>query len=394
MATIKAVVLPAKARTNGKHKIRIAIAHRSETRYIVTRYELDDPSQIQNGQVIDNPDATFINAKLRAIVNSYLDALDKINVDAYTPKQLLEYLKTIKQGSTSFSVAASQYIDALTKDGRKSTAYLYQRTADYFVKFCGYDILLDGITPRTIKDFDTWMAKTKNLADTTRGTHFAHLKAIINQAKRDRLVRFDTDPFEYYERPATSTRELDISVEELRIIRDSQPKEKSLIVARDLFMLSYYLGGINMIDLLAYDFKGKKVLEYVRKKSAHTKKGEAKVSFSIQPEAKEIIDRYIGENGKLNFGYKLSYENFRKYMTASIARLAESIGLDSHVVYYSARKSFVQHGFELGIPLETLEYCIGQTMKANRPIFNYLKIMRKHADVAIRTIIDNLNAQS
>ena len=37
-----------------------------------------------------------------------------------------------------------------------------------------------------------------------------------------------------------------------------------------------------------------------------------------------------------------------------------------------------------------LEYCIGQSMKADRPIFNYLKIMRRHADEAIRTILDML----
>ena len=52
--------------------------------------------------------------------------------------------------------------------------------------------------------------------------------------------------------------------------------------------------------------------------------------------------------------------------------------------------SFVQHGFDLGISLEVLEYCIGQSMKNDRPIFNYLKVMRKHADEAIRTILDAL----
>lgn len=49
---------------------------------------------------------------------------------------------------------------------------------------------------------------------------------------------------------------------------------------------------------------------------------------------------------------------------------------------------------QLGIPLETLEYCIGQSMKSNRPIFNYVKIMRQHADVAIRQIIDSLHEKS
>lgn len=33
----------------------------------------------------------------------------------------------------------------------------------------------------------------------------------------------------------------------------------------------------------------------------------------------------------------------------------------------------------------------GQSMKSGRPIFNYLKVMRRHADTAIRTIIDALN---
>lgn len=45
---------------------------------------------------------------------------------------------------------------------------------------------------------------------------------------------------------------------------------------------------------------------------------------------------------------------------------------------------------QLGISLEVLEYCIGQTVKSNRPIFNYLKIMRRHADTAMRQIFDAL----
>ena len=60
----------------------------------------------------------------------------------------------------------------------------------------------------------------------------------------------------------------------------------------------------------------------------------------------------MGRNGKLDFGYKYSYPNFRNYVT-KIIRLGR-LEIESHVVYYSTRKSFVQHGFELGIPLETL----------------------------------------
>ena len=159
-------------------------------------------------------------------------------------------------------------------------------------------------------------------------------------------------------------------------------------------MLSYYLGGINLIDLLNIDFRGVSVLEYVRHKSRNTKTSDKRISFTIQPEAKELIKKWMNRNtGKLDFGYKFSYKNFLQFITRSIKSLAKDLDIQNYkkVCYYTARKSFVQHGFDLGISLEVLEYCIGQSVKNNRPIFNYLKIMRKHADVAIRQILDNLS---
>ena len=390
MTTLKLAVVPAKMLKSGKHKIRIAIGHKQETRYLVTRFNIDDLSQFKDGQVVGIPNASYVNMKLRSILNSYQEALDRISTQSYTCAQVVEYLSNIKQGVAPFSSASTDYIINMEKEGRKSTAELYRRTCRYFNDFIKLDVMLDGITPRTIKEFDIYLKNEKNLNPVTRGTHMAHLKAILNQAVRDKKVAYDTHPFEYYEKPEGNIRELDISVDEVKQIRDSTPKEKSLRMARDLFMLSYYLGGINLIDLMQFNFKNRDTIEYIREKSKNTKKGDKKISFSIPEEAKPIIKEWMGKNGKLNFGYKYTYDNFRKFVTKEIKRLAENIGIESHVVYYSARKSFVQHGFELGISLETLEYCIGQSMKKNRPIFNYVKIMRKHADIAIRKILDEL----
>ena len=390
MTTLKLAVVPAKMLKSGKHKIRIAIGHKQETRYLVTRFNIDDLSQFKDGQVVGIPNASYVNMKLRSILNSYQEALDRISTQSYTCAQVVEYLSNIKQGAAPFSSASTDYIINMEKEGRKSTAELYRRTCRYFNDFIKLDVMLDGITPRTIKEFDIYLKNEKNLNPVTRGTHMAHLKAILNQAVRDKKVSYDTHPFEYYEKPEGNIRELDISVDEVKQIRDSTPKEKSLRMARDLFMLSYYLGGINLIDLMQFNFKNRDTIEYIREKSKNTKKGDKKISFSIPEEAKPIIKEWMGKNGKLNFGYKYTYDNFRKFVTKEIKRLAENIGIESHVVYYSARKSFVQHGFELGISLETLEYCIGQSMKKNRPIVNYVKIMRKHADIAIRKILDEL----
>ena len=49
-----------------------------------------------------------------------------------------------------------------------------------------------------------------------------------------------------------------------------------------------------------------------------------------------------------------------------------------------------QHGYDLGIQIEKIEYCIGHSMKNNRPIFNYIKIMQEHADKVFRAVLDQL----
>ena len=390
MTTLKTAVVPAKQLKSGKHKIRIAVGHKKQTRYLVTRFVIDDLSQFRDGQVVNDLEAPAINSKLRNLLNEYQDALDKINTDAYTCGQIVEYLSRFKRTSSTFNSVAKEMISEMKEEGRKGTAGLYELTLRYFNECTYGKIMLDMIVPKTIKDFDLFLNKEKGLNATTRGIHMAHVKAIINSAIRDKIVSYETHPFEYYVKPAPEVRELDISVEEFKKIRDSDFPEKSLRVARDVFLLSYYLGGINLIDLMNINFKNATTIEYVREKSKNTKRGEKKISLSIPPEAQPIIKTWIGRNGKPNFGYKFSYGNFRNYVTKELQRLADRLELNKHVVYYSARKSLVQHGFELGIPLEVLEYCIGQSVKKNRPIFNYVKIMRKHADEAIRKILDSL----
>lgn len=386
MATLKLVIVPAKVLKDGKHKVRVAVSHRQDTRYIVQDVTLDNEKQFRNGQVVGRPDAGMLNKKLRVKLNEYQEALDKIDPDIYTCSQLKDYLeKSAKPKSKTISDAAREHISKQTK---KRTIESYESTIRLFVKSIG-DVPLEMISGEMIETFDRYLVG-KNMSSTTRAIHLRQLKAFINPQIRHGNIEYRSAPFVDIVMPESRERVLDITVEEFRMIRDAELKEKPLVVARDLFCLSYYLGGINLVDLLKIDFKNKTVIEYVREKSVNTKRGEKMISLTIQPEAKEIIDRWIGRDGKLDFGYHFEYENFRRYVTRQIGRLAERMGIDKRVVYYSARKSLVQHGFELGISLEVLEYSIGQSMKRNRPIFNYVRIMRTHADAAMRMILDNL----
>lgn len=396
MATIKLAVLKHTQSKDGSYKIRIAIGHRSETHYIVTKYKVNSPSEFVGGIVTRIPNAHEINVKLRNLLNDYDERLERIpSPEDYTCKELRDLLKSMRPHSSTatFSQVSEQYQKELIEDGRGSYAGMLQNSLRLFRDFSGGDMFLSEISTVTISEFERWL-KRKGLSQTYTSMTLSMTRTIINRAIRAQLVTYQLHPFAYWKRPADEEREIDISVEELAAIRDAQPRLKKQRIARDLFMLSYYLGGINLIDLLNIDFRGVSVLEYVRHKSRNTKTSDKRISFTIQPEAKELIKKWMNRNtGKLDFGYKFSYKNFLQFVTRSIKSLAKDLDIQNYkkVCYYTARKSFVQHGFDLGISLEVLEYCIGQSVKNNRPIFNYLKIMRKHADVAIRQILDNLS---
>lgn len=395
MATIKLAVLKHTKSKDGSYKIRISIGHRSETHYIVTPYSVNALSEFYNGIVVRVPNAHEINIKLRNLLNDYEERLERIDSpEDYTCKELRDLLKSMRTHSSkiTFKQVSEQYQKELIEDGRGSYAGMLQNSLRLFLEFTGGDVFLSEISTITISEFERWL-KRKGVSQTYISMTLSMTRTIVNRAIRMQLVTYSVHPFTYWKRPADPERELDISVEDVRAIRDAQPRLKKQRIARDIFMLSYYLGGINLIDLLEIDFRGVSVLEYTRHKSRNMKLSDKRISFTLQPEAKELISKWMNRNtGRLDFGYNFSYKNFLAYVTRSIKSLAKDIDIQDYrkVCYYTARKSFVQHGFDLGISLEVLEYCIGQSVKNNRPIFNYLKIMRKHADVAFRQILDNL----
>lgn len=276
MAELSITVVPAKILADGSHKIRISVNHKNETRYIITRFKIDDLKQFKAGRVTGRPDANLINKKLTALLNSYYDTLDSIDPDAFNCTQLKLYLESsgnLKVPVTSLSDQWQHYIDELLDNGKEGTAGLYQVTKRYFEEKFGKMVLLASITGNTVASFEKVLYK-RGLCDTTVGMHMRNFKAVINSGVKSGMIEYKLHPFNYYTMPESHERELDITVEELQRIRDSKPTSRGKIIARDLFMLSYYLGGINLIDLLNVDFRGLEVITYVRTKTEHTKRGK------------------------------------------------------------------------------------------------------------------------
>lgn len=388
MATLSLTIFKAKALKDGRHKIRIALRHKHETTYIVTRFIISE-NQFKNGQVVKHPEASAINRKLRNILDDLQDKLDSIkHLELYSCRQIKEIISTDNlSDEQTFSSACSNFVDYLKSEGRDSYALSIERVGRYFRDFARGDMLLSDLTPSLVQNFAAFIRKRK-VTETTVNTMLAQMKSVINRAIREWNISYDIHPFVTTRISAAPIRKLDLTVQNFNKIRESSPEKRKLIMARDLFCLSFYLGGMNLIDIMQTDFR-KDVLEYSRSKTKGRMQSDNVITFTIPSQAREIICRWMDKRtGKLDFGYKFTYHNFSQYVTYSLGDLAEELNIDERVTFYSARKSFAQYASEIGIPDGIIDYCLGHSDKSKGVIRYYTKVRQKQADMAISRVID------
>lgn len=391
MAILSLNVERGRTAANGSIPIRIKITSKNTKTYIATRYKVESIKNWNGAAVVRQSDAALINKKLRELLTTYENIVDTIPNADVSANEIKAYIECHYRKSDSFKDYAEKYIARLEKEGRKSYAQNMSYTLKYTLESLGENITLQDIGTTQLEKFENFMRK-RGGSDTTINIRMSHLKALLNAAVNDGTVEYKVFPFRNYKIPQKAVRDICISKADLQKLRDAEFKgvsQRRHTVARDLFMLSFYCAGINLTDLMDARLDGD-TITFVRKKTATKKRGEKEVSITIQPEARAIIDKYITDDGKLDFGYKYrDYEQFRSFVTKGLNKIGEDLGFEKKLMYYSARKTFVQYGTDLGIPLYILEYAIGQTIKdANkRPIHDYFKVMRSQADMAIRTII-------
>ena len=394
MTTFSIVIVPTKRLANGKHRIRIAVAHQAQTRYIATPFILDSISQLKKGRVVRYENAAQINLCLQRTINEYILILSSIkHANQLTCTQLIHSIQEEERKKyLTFDVIAKEFLSTLQSESRIKSYKLYKTAISHFNRFLKkeHDIPLEQIRPSHIHQYQNFLEK-RELSSTTVRIYLTLIKVILNYAIKMDYIHYKVHPFAACILPSSRIRNLDLTVEELKSLRDVSLKEQNLLIVRDLFMLTYYLGGINLKDLLDYHFEENNlILSYIRHKTYRTKHGENEIVFSIQPEAQQIISKYRTDKGFLKFGPYESYNKVYSLIYRYLSRIAREAGITSSISYYSARKSFAQHGYNIGIQIETIEYCIGHSMKSNRPIGNYIRVMRSHADIAMRRIFDKL----
>ena len=390
---LKVTILPAKVLTDGTHRLRIAMSHRGSTRYFMTRFVVPSPKNVSNGQVVGVPNANYMNQRLLQRMTEIYKVYDELeDADYYTCSQLLAIIENkIKGGEpkTLFSMI-EEFTDNKKHGVSAGTMRIVSFAVKMFHKFFAPDFFIKRLDAQTLYAFRDFMTKDGQ-NNSTQSIYFQVLREVVNYAIKHKYVEYEMHPFADFEEPKPLSRNIAVSIEELRAIRDAKFTGRfalQLDFVRDLFMLSFYMCGMNLVDLLRMDYSGEYV-HFLRKKTEARRPDEASTEFTIQPEARAILDR-IYKDGEFRFkGKPKSRIGYNSMLNRYIPEIAKHCGIKRRFIFYSARKTFAQLSNELMIKDSIVEYCIGDAVSNDRRVIgSYIHVNRRMADYAVRKVFD------
>lgn len=390
MANLSAVIVPAKVLKGGKHKIRIAVSHNSKTRYIVTDITIDSDKEFRDGRIVKRPDASIKNVKLRGMLDKYQRVLDNLGfVESLSCEELVAQLKDHERyHHRTVRSIFDEYISVKTI--KASSLADYEKRLNSILGFLGQSFLMENVCYSTVVGLDKHLSERGNSPTTIRNKQL-FLMMLYFFAQKCLYIPFKADPWFGYQFPEQHVRDAWISVEEVARLRDHTFNCKGREMTRDAFMLSYYLGGINMKDLLRINFnENKKRLIYIRSKTENRVKVNKYVEFDMPDEALEIINKYKREDGYLFKRCKQRDRNFHNMFDYHMRRIAEELGIKK-LIFYSARKSFSQHALELGISTNIIDYILGHKLDTKgTSTYNYCYVTPELATQAVQNVCISL----
>lgn len=390
MATIRLTVLSSIKEQNGRLPILVCISQKKARAYIKTEFLLDDIAEFDNGKVVYRKDAGIMNKRIEFVFSQYKEKFNSIDDIGYFSALQIKQIITSKDRPShiSFLEFWKKRISEFREEGRESYAKMNEETVRIFTIAEG-DVPIPAINTLMVEHFKKWMAK-KGYANGNIGLRLTHLKARINELIKAGVLKQDVHPFAYTKIPTAEPKECDLTLEEFQKIRNTEIEGKRMNLGKDMLLLSFYLCGINLKDLLSVNLSGE-TLSFERCKTLNAKTGKAVITIPIHSEAKAIINKYINKKGLIDLGYSYTYSNLQKYINLCMRELKEHLGIKQTLCFYSARKTFSQFASELGIPDGVIDYCLGHSDKSKGIIRFYTKVKKKQAEIAINRVIDYTN---
>lgn len=394
MAQSKLYLDTRSVRKDGTSPLKIAITHKRSTALISLDVHLL-PQHWDGSQVVKHPQRAVLNhhiaaRKLRAdAVILELSAAGEVK--RMTAAQIKERIIG-KAEQDEVTLFAAHFEHCMGKKSNRNTKSSYRQTIKHIKSFDpnSHALSFDDITPDWIERFDLYL-EGRGLSVNSRAVYLRNVRTVINDAiDNDLTSRY---AFRRVKIKTQETRKRSLLADKLRELA-TYPCEPHQVEYRDMFMLSFYLLGINSVDLFSIakeDIIDGRIV-YNRSKTGKL------YDIKIEPEAQAILDRHKGVRALLaGMDRNKDYRNYSDRINESLKRIGEvkRVGRGGRKVYtpilpkismYWARHSWATIAMELDIPREVISRALGHGAKTVTDI--YINFDRSKVDEANRRVID------
>lgn len=173
-----------------------------------------------------------------------------------------------------------------------------------------------------------------------------------------------------------------------------QPGTNRFNFARDIFLISFCLVGMNGVDLFnCTDYKNGRIT-YQRTKTKERRIDNAEISIKVEPEIQPLIEKYRDPSGERVFRFYKMYSNMDTLSAAinkGLKKIGALIGVDD-LEFYAARHSWATIAAnDAGVDKYTVHTALNHVDDSMRVTDIYIKKSWDPIDQANRKVLDLLS---
>lgn len=409
MASVKPYFDTRTPRKDGTYPLKLAVTHKGTTVLISLQiYLLFECWDVKKGEVIKDKRKGAYNDALRRRLHLAQDVIFKLGETGELKTLTAAGLKKRIEAGESPEVeqlpaidvnplvrdSFLQFIDTSKTHGTKT---IYRHTLERIEKFTDLSTLtFADIDASWLRRFEAALSESNKV--NTIALHLRNLRAVFNRAIDEEVIPQGMYPFRRFKIRKEATPKRSLTVDELRALRD-YPCEEWQGKWRDMFMLVFYLVGINTVDLMSLTEVRNGRIEYRRAKTHRL------YSIKVEPEVQAILDKYRGETHLLDFADRYAdHGDFRRRMNASLQKIGPVEWVENRskthpkknkkkvtplfpgITSYMSRHTWATIAASLEIPKETIAAALGHGGNTTTDI--YIDFDRRKVDDANRRVID------
>lgn len=274
---------------------------------------------------------------------------------------------------TALQAYTEGLISRFHSEGRARLTETYASTLRCFQRMMGSaDLPLGNITPDVMLDFERKML-AQGLSRNTTSFYLRILRAIYNRAVGEGLT-VDRRPFAPVFTGKMKTRKRALPIDALRRIAHLELQNPTEVLARRLFMLSYYTRGMSFVDLARLrkdNLRGGK-LTYRRQKTGQL------LTMAWRPEMQKLADELPSRDGshllgilddRLHSPWRKQCHAWQQRMNEALKRIGERAGLQHPLTMYVARHSWASVAKQLHVPMSVISDGMGHHSERTTQIY-------------------------